>query len=348
MSEEMLGAVLYGQEDVRLETVPVPEPGPGEVLIRIDCATTCGTDLKVFHRGGHARMLKPPTLFGHEFSGVVERVGDGVNDFIEGQRVACHNSAPCGDCFFCSRDRFSLCENLLFLNGAFAQFIKVPHQIVEQNLLQLEDSVPYEAACLMEPLSCVLHGIDRTGIHPGDVVAVNGDGAIGQMFVWVLAKRGAEVILTGGNDHRLDVGRELGALHTFNYKETEDLEERVRSHAHSGRGVDVVIECTGKPEVWESSLAMLRQGGIANLFGGCPKDTSFQVSTEAVHYNEIEIRGIFHTTPRHVRQALGLITENPTALQALLNGRLPINQLHEAFRRMDDRTAVKVVIQPMG
>ncbi|MBI2191390.1 MAG: alcohol dehydrogenase catalytic domain-containing protein [Planctomycetes bacterium] len=342
----MRGAVLYGREDVRLESVPVPQPGPGEVLVHIERAATCGTDLKVFHRGGHARMLKPPTLFGHEFSGVVAAVGPGVSNFHAGQRVACHNSAPCGRCFYCVRERLSLCENLLFLNGAFAEFICVPEPIVRQNLLALPDGVCFEEACLMEPLSCVLHGVDRTGVRPGDWVAVNGDGAIGQMFVWVLALRGIRVILTGGNDHRLAVGNGLGAEYVLNYRKVADEAQAVRVLAHNGRGVDAAIECTGQPKVWEITLGMLRKGGIANLFGGCPSGTSFSVGTEAVHYNEIEVRGVFHSTPSHVREALGLIARHPGRLRPLLSCELPLSELHEAFRLMDDRKAFKVVIHP--
>jgi len=343
---EMKAAILYGKEDVSLESVPVPEVGPGEVLVKVESATTCGTDLKVYHQGGHARMLRPPTLFGHEFSGVVAKVGPGVARFQAGDRVACHNSAPCQRCFYCRRGNYSLCENLLFLNGAFAQYIKVPEPIVRQNMLPLPDHVPYEEACLMEPLSCVLHGLERTGIHSGDTVAVVGDGAIGQMFVWALGMNGSEIIQVGGHEHRSRVGQQFGAAHWLNYRETRNLANAVREMANEGRGADVVIECTGKPEVWEASLGMLRPGGIANLFGGCPKDTSFSVSTEAVHYNEIEVKGIFHTTPKHVSQALDYLARHPGQLRVLLSERVPLSRLHEAFQLMDERKVFKVCIDP--
>ena len=340
----MKGAVLYGKEDVRLESMAVPSPGEGEVLIRIESATTCGTDLKVFHRGGHARMLKPPTLFGHEFSGIIESVGAGTS-FERGQRVACHNSAPCLECFYCKRTQFSLCENLLFLNGAFAEFIKVPAPIVAQNLHVLPDCLPFDEACLMEPLSCVAHGVARTPMEHGDTVVVIGDGAIGQMFVWLLSMKGMQVIQIGSHSHRLEVGRYFGASQSLNYSDAENVVEKIRRISNSGRGPDAVIECIGKPDVWEAAIRMARPGGHVNLFGGCPRDTDFAVSTETAHYNEVTLSGVFHTTPQYVKQALDLLSAHPGRLRPLLSCELPLCQLHEAFELMDDREAFKVSIR---
>lgn len=344
MKTKMRSAVLYGKEDVRIEAVEVPSPGEGEVLIRIESAATCGTDLKVFHRGGHARMLRPPTLFGHEFSGVIEAVGEGTN-FKVGQRVACHNSAPCRECFYCNRAQYSLCENLLFLNGAFAEFIKVPEPIVALNLHLLPDHLPFDEACLMEPLSCVVHGVERTPMIVGDKVVVIGDGAIGQMFVWLLSMRGMEVIHIGSHSHRLETGRSFGASQSLNYRETEHLVDKIRRILNSGRGADVVIECTGKPQVWEAALQMSRPGGKVNLFGGCPRDTKFSVSTETIHYNEVALSGVFHTTPQYVKQALELLSAHSGKLSPLLSCELPLSELHRAFELMDDRKAFKVSIR---
>ena len=344
--KEMQGVVLHGKEDIRFEPVPVPGVGRGEVLVKVERASTCGTDLKVFHRGGHARMLRPPTLFGHEFSGTIAQMNGSSYGFAAGQRVACHNSAPCNDCFYCRREHYSLCENLHFVNGAFAEYVTVPEPIARQNLLALPDHVSHTEACLMEPLSCVLHGIDRTRIHPADTVAVVGDGAIGQMFVWVLAKDGTRIIHVGEQENRLRVGREFGARHSVNHTEEADTEQAVRDLTEDGRGADVVIECTGKPEVWESCTRMVRPGGIVNLFGGCPQGTTFSVSTEALHYNEIEIIGIFHTTPKHVREALSLISSCPGELLPLLHDRLSLGELREAFKLMDERRAFRVSIEP--
>jgi len=167
-AKTMTAAVLYGKEDVRIETVAVPEVGPGEVRVRIESALTCGTDVKVFRRGYHAKMIRPPAVFGHEFAGVIEAVGEGVEGWQVGQRVIAANSAPCGECFYCRRHLAELCEDLLFLNGAYAEYITVPARIVEKNLLPLPDHLSAEEAALMEPLACVVRGMEEVPVEAGE------------------------------------------------------------------------------------------------------------------------------------------------------------------------------------
>ena len=157
----MLAALLYGKENLSLEQVADPTPGVGEVVLKVGAATTCGTDLKVWRRGGHAKMLKPPTLFGHEAAGEIVAVGEGVTAWQVGQRVVANNSAPCIKCFFCQRQEYSLCPNLTWNNGTFAQYLKIPAPIVQQNMLPIPDELPYQLAAMTEPLACVLHGVAR-------------------------------------------------------------------------------------------------------------------------------------------------------------------------------------------
>ncbi len=132
---KMTAAVLYGKEDLKIERVPIPRVEKGEVLVKVQVALTCGTDLKVYQRGYHARMIVPPALFGHELAGVIEEVGEGVHSFKKGMRVVALNSAPCQMCFYCSKHQENLCEDLLFNNGAYAEYIRVPRRIVEANML---------------------------------------------------------------------------------------------------------------------------------------------------------------------------------------------------------------------
>lgn len=206
----MLAALLYGQEDLRLEQVADPTPDAGEVVIQVAAATTCGTDLKVWRRGGHAKMLRPPTLFGHEAAGRIVAVGEGVKSWQVGDRVVANNSAPCMKCFFCQRQEYSLCPNLRWNNGTFAEYLKIPAPIVQHNLLPIPADLPDELAAMTEPLACVLHGVARSNVKRGDRVVVLGDGAIGLMFVAVLAHQSGEVLLFGGNNQRLQIGRQLG------------------------------------------------------------------------------------------------------------------------------------------
>src|SRR5512136_3141124 len=209
--EKMTAAVLYGKRDVRIEQIPIPRVESGEVLVRIRAALTCGTDLKVYRQGFHARMIVPPSVFGHELAGVVEEVGEGVESFSPGMRVVSANSGPCNECFYCERHLANLCENLQFINGAYAEFIKIPESIVRQNLLILPDNVGFHEAALVEPLACVLRAVEKTGIEEGDTVIVIGMGPIGLMCVQALKSLGARVIALGNRSSQLKMAEIMGA-----------------------------------------------------------------------------------------------------------------------------------------
>lgn len=342
----MLAALLYGQEDLRLETVADPTPGPGEVIIQVTTATTCGTDLKVWRRGGHARMLKLPTLFGHEAAGEIVGLGKGVTGWRIGDRVVANNSAPCRHCYFCRRQEYSLCTDLTFNNGTFAEYLKIPAPIVEQNLLPVPENLPNALAAITEPLACVLHGVARSGFQPQGSeqrVLVLGDGAIGLMFVGVLAQRGAQVILVGGHQQRLDIGQTLGAAQTFSHRQVEDLPAVVQDLTE-GWGADIVVEATGVPAVWESAIACARPGATVNLFGGCPRDTTITVNTEQLHYSELTLKGVFHNTPAHVRESLALLASRTLPFEQLISDRQPLKNLEHVFQDMKDRKTIKAAI----
>lgn len=341
----MLAALLYGKEDLRLEEVAIPNPAIGEIVIRVSTATTCGTDLKVWRRGGHARMLKPPTLFGHEAVGEIVTLGEGVTGWNLSDRIVANNSAPCMTCFFCDRFQYSLCPNLLFNNGTFAEYLKIPAPIVQHNLLPLPPDLPDALAAMTEPLACVLHGISCSNIQPSDRLVVLGDGAIGLMFVAVLVKQyAAEVFLFGGNDSRLKIGEEFGASKTFNYHQVPDVPALVRNLT-DGWGADIVIEATGIPDVWECAIACGRPGATINLFGGCPRDTTITVSTHDLHYNALTLKGVFHNTPVHVREALALLASRVIPFERLISDYRPLQDLEQALEDMKNRKAIKVAIE---
>ncbi|MEA5621207.1 alcohol dehydrogenase catalytic domain-containing protein [Cronbergia sp. UHCC 0137] len=338
----MLAALLYGQEDLRLEEVADPTPGEGEVVIQVGAATTCGTDLKVWRRGGHAKMLKLPTLFGHEAAGRIVAVGAGVTNWRVGDRIVANNSAPCMNCFYCQRQEYSLCPNLTWNNGTFAEYLKIPAAIVQRNMLPVPDELPFELAAMTEPLACVLHGISRSDVKPQDRVVVLGDGAIGLMFVAVLAAN-ARVWLWGGNDQRLEIGKKLGAVGTFNYHQIADIPGVVRELTQ-GMGADVVIEATGVPSVWETAIACARPGATVNLFGGCPKDTTITINTEQLHYSELTLKGVFHNTPKYVKEALSLIASRKIPFELLISEKRPLQDLGQVFAQMKARQVIKVAM----
>jgi L-iditol 2-dehydrogenase len=342
--ERMKAAVFHGPKNVRLEDIPRPSIGPGGVLARVDVALTCGTDRKMFLRG-HP-LFTPPFVFGHEFAGTVVEVGAEVEGFEPGTRVVAANSAPCGTCFYCVRGAESMCERItLRLSGAFAEFIDIPAPLVRRNLLVIPEGVPGRDAALLEPLACVVHGIERAGIRLGDTVVVNGAGPIGLMFVRLASLKAACVIATDLRDDRLERASRLGADVTINAGTCGDVVSAVWEASNDGRGADVAIEAVGLPETWESTIRMVRKAGIANLFGGCASGTTITVDTSVVHYGEVQIRGVFHHTPKHVRRALELIGERIVTADELVTDELPLDRLDAILERLVGHAGVKTAVR---
>ncbi|HWE50314.1 MAG TPA: zinc-binding dehydrogenase [Bryobacteraceae bacterium] len=342
----MLAAVLYGKEHLQLEQVPVPAPGPGDLLVRVRAALTCGTDLKVFRRGYHARMIVPPAVFGHEFAGDVVAVGDGVTRFRPGQRIVAANSAPCLQCFYCLRGRVNLCDDLLFNNGAYAEFIRVPARIVARNTYEIPAHLKYEDAALAEPLACVVKGLEDAGVEPGDKVAVIGVGPIGSMFVRLAKLRGAQVIAIGRKRARLDHTLHLGADRVIATEETPDPVAAVRELT-GGHGADVVIEAVGQPQTWGWPMEMLRRGGVVNFFGGPPSGTKIEFDTDLLHYSEISVKASFHHTPRAFREALDIIENGGVTAKDFVQAEEPLKSLSKVlFRLMEGSGPLKTAIIP--
>lgn len=305
----MLAAVLYGKEDVRVEERPVRELQSGEVRVRIGAALTCGTDVKVFRRGYHARMIQPPAVFGHEMAGQIEEISEGVSGWAIGDRVVIANSAPCGTCYFCRRDNTELCEDLLFLNGAYAQFITVPARIIQKNMLRLPAHVSYAEAAFTEPLACVVRGMDASPVAAGETVVVLGLGPIGLLFVNLCVEAGARVLAVGRRPGRINLADELGAAEVFDERDLKDIVATLRAHTEEGKGADKVIEAVGHPQAWETAIAIARQAGTVSLFGGCPTNTSITLDTHRIHYDELTLKGTFSHTPDTFRRSLALISE---------------------------------------
>jgi L-iditol 2-dehydrogenase len=344
--EKMTAAVLYGKRDVRIEQIPVPRIEKGEVLVRIKAALTCGTDLKVYRQGFHARMIVPPSVFGHELSGIVEEVGGDVDSFSPGMRVVAANSGPCNQCFYCERHLANLCENLQFINGAYAEFIKIPESIVRQNLLILPDNVGFHEAALVEPLACVLRGAEKTGIEEGDTVAVIGMGPIGLMFVQVLKSMGTTVVALGNRQSQLTMAKLMGADHVVDSTHANAV-EHVRKFTSGMRGADVVIEAVGNKETWQQAMGMVRRGGTINLFGGCPSGTHIPLDSTLIHYSEISIKANFHHTPRHIREALDAIHRGKVNAQKLITGEEQLSDLGMVLERLLNRNGdLKIAIIP--
>jgi L-iditol 2-dehydrogenase len=343
----MTAAVLYGKEDVKIERVPIPHVGMGEVLVKVEVALTCGTDLKVYQRGYHARMIVPPALFGHELAGVIEEVGPGVKNFKRGMRVVALNSAPCGMCFYCSKHQENLCQDLLFNNGAYAEFIKVPRRIVEANMLAVPATVTFEAAAMVEPLACVLRGLHEAQPEIGDTVVVIGGGPIGLMLMQVAKLSGCDVIAVVKRDGQVEAAKRLGADAVVQITAVGDPVEAVRALTEDRRGADVVIEAVGRPQAWEWAVDMVRKGGTVNFFGGCATGTKVALDTNRLHYSEVTLKATFHHTPEAVRKAFALIAENKIKGADYITGEAPLSDLNQVLRHMSNRNGdIKTAIIP--
>jgi L-iditol 2-dehydrogenase len=333
LNKNMMAAVLHGKEQLRVETVSVPRIGSGDLLVRVRAALTCGTDVKVFQRGYHARMIVPPAVFGHELAGDVVEVGDDVEGFRPGQRVVAANSAPCHRCFYCRRGKENLCEDLIFNNGAYAEYIRIPARIVQKNTHEIPGGVSYQDAALAEPLACVLRGYDETGIEPGDTVAVLGLGPIGLMFVRVAKLNGARVIAIGRRPGQLERARAMGADELLCPAPEASPVEAVREMTE-GRGADVAIEAVGRPEAWQTAVSLVRRGGTVNFFGGCPNQTRIPIDTNLLHYSELTLKASFHHTPAFVRRAVELIARGAITARDFVNRVEPLSNILEVMRHL--------------
>jgi len=343
---KMRAAMLYGVKDLGIQDTNMPEVGYGEILVRVKAATTCGTDLKIYQRGYVEGVIKLPTVFGHEWAGDIVEVGEGVTWLKKGMRVRAGNSSPCLRCYMCQRGKFNLCEDMMWLWGAYAEYIKVPSRIVMLNTQVIPDHLSYEEAAVTEPLACVLHGVEEARVKLGDAVAIIGAGPIGLLHLLTVRKIGAgKVIISDTIDERLQLAQKLGADEAINAKQ-EDMIEKTKKLT-DGYGADAVIEAIGLPTTWEQALKMVRKGGSVLEFGGCPPGTEIKVSTEQLHYGETTVLGAFHTTPAHFKKALNLIASGTINVKPLITNRMKLDDIKHAFETLTTSKAdIKIAIQP--
>jgi L-iditol 2-dehydrogenase len=311
--------ILHAPGDLRLEDVPDPHPGEGDVLLQVEVALTDGTDRKAYHRGHPVLLGELPSPFGHEVCGI---------DVASGRRVVAANSAPCGACGPCRRGQETLCERLLpLLNGAYAELLLVPKRIASRNLLPVPPGLSAELAALTEPLACCLHGIGVAGVEHGQTVAVVGLGPIGLMLCACVADAGARPVAFGSREERRALASSFGAV-------TSDPE-----------GVDVAIEAAGTVEAWERALDLVRPGGTVLAFGGLPRDARVSINAYRIHYEEVRLVGSFHHTPRHVRAALAFLASGAYPFERLITHEVGLEGVAGLF---DDppRDYLKASVRP--
>jgi L-iditol 2-dehydrogenase len=341
----MRAQVFYGPGDLRFEDIPVPEPEPGGLVVRVEAALTCGTDVKTLRRGHPVMIPHVPTEFGHELAGVVTAVGRGAPGVKEGDRIVAANSAPCGRCRLCAANRPNLCEDLLFVNGAYGEYIALPPRLVARNVVGIGPRLAASSAAFAEPLACALLGVERGRVEAGMTVVIWGHGPLGCLLALAAGQRGARVVIVGRAGWRLDRIRELGLGTCVDAPSVPDMVGHLRGLT-GGRGPDVTVDATGRPEVWEQAIEGVGRGGTVILFGGCAPGTSVRVDTRRAHYEELTLVGAFHHTPAMIRRAVELLESEAIEPAGLLTHRMGLGQVKEALALMERGETMKVLVDP--
>ncbi len=334
----MLACILKEPNNIEIQEIPTPEPSKGEILVKIKAALTCGTDLKAFKRG-HI-LIPMPGVFGHEFSGIVAKIGKGVKKFKEGDKIMAVHSAPCLSCSYCQKKAFNLCENIMKTKvlGAFAEYIVLPYHLVKQNVFKKPENLSFEEAAFLEPLSCVVHGMSTLNIKKNDKALIIGGGPIGLLHLVLLKSKSLNVALIDKHQDKLNIAKKLGADSTYK----ADYFTTLLNYSE----FDFVFECTGRKEVWESSINLVRRGGTIVLFGGCKSGTEVCYDASRLHYDEITLKGVFHFNPYDVKRAYEFLCNGNINVTPLISGKYKLKNINKAFEKLSKGIGIKYAILP--
>jgi L-iditol 2-dehydrogenase len=335
--------MLVAPRHIELRDEPAPAAPPGGIVVRVRAALTDGTDLKTYRRG-HPKMPMP-TRFGHEFSGDVAAVGEGVSAFKPDDAVMCVHTAPCGRCFWCRASQEELCEEVMpaMILGAYSDLIAVPKRIVERNAFLKPPGVTYAEAAFLEPVACVVHSIATLAPDRGSTVAVLGNGGFGILHALLLARRGVNALLFGRRPERIALAEELG-LRSIDARATA-IRDAIDAETE-GRGADAVVECTGTVEMWEEAPSLVRRGGRVSFFAGLPADATVTFLAARLHYDEVQLVAPFHFRPADVREAFELIASRALPLEKLISHAYALAEIGTAFSELDAGRGLKVLIEP--
>jgi L-iditol 2-dehydrogenase len=312
----MRAAVLYGPGDLRIERIAEPEPGAGEVVVRVDAATTCGTDVKMWRRG-HPILPPYPARFGHEAAGTRADTGE---------RVLVGDSLACGECRPCRAGRPQICRAPRWILGGFAEAIAAP----EAALHRVPDGLEAAGAAMAEPLAAALHAVERAPARPlAPDAGVLGGGPMGQMLAALLVAEGRTVTVADRHPERRAQAERIGAA------SSESLD-----------GHDVVFEAVGRPDAWRAAVQACAPGGCVVFVGGCAAGTDARLPTRPMHYDELDLRGAFHHAPAEVDRALGLLAGGSVDWRALAAGPIALEELPGALAARNDGRARKWVVEP--
>ena len=337
--------IFYGPGDIRYEDKPIPAPGPGEVVIKVGAALTCGTDFKAY-RQGHAVVLgEGASPFGHEVSGTIHTVGKNAPPFQPGERVVAANSAPCDQCAACKKGESNLCEKLVLNNGAYAEYMLIPRHIARHNLYKIPSTLAFESAAMAEPLACVLRCLSKLGLGSGDELAIIGTGKMGLLMIHVASRLGARVTAIGRTLEKVEAASAYGAAQTLVLSKPEDLPPPARIGRETALGFPLIVEAVGKPETWRLAIALAKKGGRVCLYGGCAIGTEVPVDSYKIHYHELTLIGCFHHTPKDFARAVEMLARGDIKTNLFIEGQVPLSELKTVFEK-HAKNPVKLAVIP--
>ena len=343
----MKRVILQEPGKLFVQDAEIPQPGPGDAVIRVRAALTCGTDLKAFRRG-HPKM-PTPTPFGHEYSGEIVALGSEVERFAVGDAILAANTGPCGTCFYCQRDQENLCETIMdeMVLGAYAEYLLVPARVLTRNAFVKPTGMPFPEGALLEPLASVCFGMSHVParcIDESSVVLIIGAGPIAMLWLAVLRAHGSpHIIVAGRGQPRLQTALAAGADGVVGAG--QDVAAAVRQ-ASQGRGADLVVECTGLSEVWQQSLDYTRTGGTVILFGGCASGSRITVDPGRLHYDGVSIVSPFHFRPRDVAESFRLLSEPTANWSHLISGSVELEEVPQLFAELGSGQGMKYAVLP--
>ena len=341
---------IYGiPKDIRIATVDIPQVGPDDLLLKVDVCGLCNSEVKLAIRG-HPLLdhITPPLILGHEFCGKVIEAGKNVSDYLLGERYVVMALVPCGACDQCRKGRPNLCRNFgrsLLTPGGFAPYVLIPGDLMKKRLYAVPENIDNETAALAEPLSCAINGIERSGLQPGETIAILGAGFMGLLLARLAYFSGAsKVICIDKFPHRLEAAVKSGASHTVNFEEV-DPQVKIQEIL-KGQSPDVVIEATGNPLAYEQAVALVNdKGGRVVFFGGVPKNAAITIDPNKIHYGEVIITGSSSSYPIHVDRALSILSAGKINTTLLITHHMPALKLAEAIELALSKDALKIMLE---
>ena len=347
----MKAAVYVGESRVLVQAVPLPEIGPGELLIRVESCGICHTDLKKIEYN----LLPGPRIYGHETAGVVAAVGSGVRKYAVGDRVIVFHHIPCQNCFYCDRKLFAQCPVYKRVGvtggyepagGGFSQYVRVFDWIVRRGVEKIPDAVSFDQACFVEPVNTCLKAVAEADPRPGEVVVVLGQGPIGLIFTRLVQLRGARVFATDTIRRRLELAKEFGALEAWNPRRVDVVQEVAAKS--EGRGADLVIVAVSAPGIVEQAIRCSRPGSSILLFAQTSAKERIDVSGADICVGERKLFGCYSASVDLQRESADLVFGGEVPVEKLISHRLPLNQIGSGFElaKHPDEESLKIIVQP--